>query len=160
MTQDVALENQKTGTGHSRVSPDPSCLLVQTNIFFQLVADAYGSWPIEGELEGNRYSLGSYYSCMELEVNPAPGEDFRGQYCHAVSFISGREILDGSNINAKDRLLLPRSHPLAPPFPDGLDDPLFQVSRGFTNSLNFYLCLSKVLLLCGEGLGDPDFTSV
>ncbi len=48
------------------------------------VADSYGSWPWDAVTEGNRYSWGSHYSC--LEVDPGPQADFRGQHCTVIPF--------------------------------------------------------------------------
>ncbi len=56
------------------------------------VSDSYGSWPRDGMQEGHRYSLGAYYSCLEVgghgenyddgdrwePTEPAP---FSTQYC-------------------------------------------------------------------------------
>jgi len=46
------------------------------------VADAYGSVPREGMLEGNRVSLGHFNSCMEVED---PNGSFSGSYCNVIA---------------------------------------------------------------------------
>ena len=44
-----------------------------------IVLDSYGTWPHEGLLEYSPFSLGSYYSCLEIGADDA--DELIGQYC-------------------------------------------------------------------------------
>jgi hypothetical protein len=70
------------------------------------VNDAYGNVPRDGMLEGSKYSLGHYHSCLEVNV-----QDFRGQYCSALAIMLPSAALV-SNKDA-DSSLSPVLPPLA-----------------------------------------------
>ena len=45
------------------------------------VADAYAAFPLSGQLEGNKKSVGGYSSCKEIDVDPRKGAPFQGRHC-------------------------------------------------------------------------------
>ena len=85
-----------------------------------IVADAYGNWPREGILEGNRFSLGSYYSCMELEANVSKGQNFLGKYAHLVTILGTSDTTNTTTVA--------RNAPLVPPFGPLVGSPIVQVT--------------------------------
>ena len=45
------------------------------------VEDAYGTFPLSGKMEGSTYSLGNYYSCLEVKSKE---ENINGRYCNIL----------------------------------------------------------------------------
>ncbi len=74
------------------------------------VSDSFGSFPWDAMTEGSRVTLGSLYSCLEVESGPSSqNNEFRGQYCLVEPSLEAQ----GSSSPSSRGLLSPLLPPLA-----------------------------------------------
>jgi hypothetical protein len=91
------------------------------------VLDSYGKFPNDGELRGNFYHIGGYYSCLDVNADSgyAKHNPFIGQYCNIHSALVADEAETTRN-DVNNRGVIP---PFLPPFDSILN------SQGFVKVL-------------------------